>query len=95
MTSTGRPATSVPSSRMPLPVASSLGISDYEVWGGGGDFTVHGTGQGAWGYERRTRKIQHLQDPAPVNPPGVGLGGTPGLSASGTSRALARLAPGP
>ncbi len=24
------------------------------------DFTIHGTGQGAWDYERRAREIQHL-----------------------------------
>ncbi len=28
--------------------------------GKGVDFTVHGTGQGAWDYELRTREIQHL-----------------------------------
>ncbi len=25
------------------------------------DYTAHGTGQGAWDYERRTREIQHLR----------------------------------
>jgi hypothetical protein len=39
---------------------TSPGFSGVSCVDGWMDFTVHGTEQGAWDYDRRTREIQHL-----------------------------------